>query len=79
MEIAWCPVMAVGHMGENLKLQRHQSINRCASSLRSCIVMQQKIRGFDPLIRHTLRRSFFIVSMYRAELAVFPASKNSVI
>ena len=28
--------------------------------------------------RHTLRRKFFIVSMYRAELTVFPASKNSV-
>jgi hypothetical protein len=29
-------------MGENLKLQRLQSINLCASSVRSCIVMQQQ-------------------------------------
>jgi hypothetical protein len=30
-------------MGENLKLHL-QSINRCASSVRSCIVMQQQNR-----------------------------------
>ena len=39
MEIAWHQVKAVGRMGENLKLQRLQSINRCAS-----IVMQQQNR-----------------------------------
>ena len=37
MEIAWRQVWAVGRMGENLKLQRLQSINRCASSVRSCV------------------------------------------
>ena len=42
MEIAWRQVRAVGRMGENLKLQRLQNINRCASSVRSCIVMQQQ-------------------------------------
>ena len=42
MEIAWRQVRAVGRMGENLKLQRPQSINHCASSVRSCIVMQQQ-------------------------------------
>jgi len=79
MEITWRQVRAVGRMGENLKLQRLQSINRCANSVRSCIVMQQKIGDVDRLTRHThLRRFFFIVSMYRAELTVFPASKNSV-
>ena len=41
MEIAWRQVRAIGRMGENLKLQRLQSINRCASSVRSCIVMQR--------------------------------------
>jgi hypothetical protein len=29
-------------MGENLKLQRLQRINRCVSSMQSCIVMQQQ-------------------------------------
>jgi len=42
MEIAWRQVRAVGRMGENLRLQRLQSINHCASSVRSCIVMQQQ-------------------------------------
>ena len=37
MEIAWRHIRAVGRMGENLKLQRLQNINRCAS-----IVMQQQ-------------------------------------
>jgi hypothetical protein len=78
MEIAWHQVMAAGRTGENLKLQRLQSINSCARSVWSCIVMQQKIGDVDRLTRHTLRRRFFIVSTYRAELAVFPASKNSV-
>jgi hypothetical protein len=32
--------IAVGRMGENLKLQRLQSFNCCAGSVRSCIVMQ---------------------------------------
>ena len=45
MEIAWRQVRAVRRMGENLKLQRLQSINRCASTLRSGIVMQQQNRG----------------------------------
>jgi len=36
MEIAWRQVRAVGRMGENLKLQRLLSINRCVSSVRSC-------------------------------------------
>ena len=40
MEIACCQVRAVGRMGENLRLQRLQSISCCASSVRSCIVMQ---------------------------------------
>jgi len=44
MEIAWHQVRAVGRMGENLKLQRLQSINRWVSSVRSCIVMQQQSR-----------------------------------
>jgi len=44
MEIAWRQVRAVGRMGENLKLQRLQSINRCMSSVRSCIVMQLQNR-----------------------------------
>ena len=70
MEIAWRQVRAVGRMGENLKLQRLQSINRCASS--------NKIGDADRLTRQTLRRRFFIVSTYQAELTVFPASKNSV-
>jgi len=78
IEIAWCQVIAVGRMGEDFKLQRLQSINRCASSVRSCIFMQQRNPRFDPLTRHTLRRSFFIVSVYRAELTVFPASKKSL-
>ena len=42
MEIALRQVRAVGRMGENLKLQRLKSINLCASSVRSCIVMQQQ-------------------------------------
>ena len=42
MEIAWRQVRAVGRMGENLKLQRLQSINCCASSVQSCIVTQQQ-------------------------------------
>jgi hypothetical protein len=42
MEIAWRQVTAVGRMGENLKLQHLQSISRCASSVQSCIVMQQQ-------------------------------------
>ena len=78
MEIAWRQVRAVGRMGENLKLRRLQSIDRCASSVRSCIVMQQQNGDVDRLTRHTLRHRFFIVSMYRAELTVFPTSKNSV-
>ena len=78
MEIAWRQVRAVGRMGENLKLQRLQSSNRRASSVRSYIVMQQQNRDVEPLTRHTLRRRFFILSLYRAELTVFPASKNSV-
>ena len=78
MEIAWRQVRAVGRMEENLKFQRLQSFNCCANSVRFCIVMQQQTRDVDPLTRHTLRRRFFIVSMYRAELTVFPASKNSV-
>ena len=44
----------------------------------SCIVMQQQIGDVDRLTRHTLRRRFLMVSMYRAELTVLPASKNSV-
>ena len=35
MEIAWRKVRAVGRMGENLKLQRLQSINRM------CVYRQQ--------------------------------------
>ena len=42
VEIAWRQVRAVGRMEENLELQRLQSINRCASSVRSCIVIQQQ-------------------------------------
>ena len=42
MEIAWRQIRAVGRMGENLKLQCLQSINRCASNVRSCTVMQQQ-------------------------------------
>ena len=42
MEIAWRQVRAVGWMGENLKLQHLQSINRCVSSVWSSIVMQQQ-------------------------------------
>ena len=42
MEIAWRQVSAVGRMGENLKLQRLQNINRWASSVLSCIVTQQQ-------------------------------------
>jgi len=42
MEIAWRQVRAVGWMGENLKLQRLQSFNRCASSVQSCIVTHQQ-------------------------------------
>jgi len=42
IEIALCPISAVGRMGGNLKLQRLQSINLFASSVRSCIVMQQQ-------------------------------------
>jgi len=42
MEMAWHQVKAVGRMGENLKLERLQSINRCASSVRSCIVKEQQ-------------------------------------
>ena len=42
MEIAWFQVRAVGRMGEYLKLQRLQCINRCASGVRSYIVMQQQ-------------------------------------
>jgi hypothetical protein len=53
MEIAWRQVSAVGRMGENLKLQRLQSINRCASGLAmSC---SNKISYADRLTRHTLR------------------------
>jgi len=48
MEIAWRLVRAVGRMGENLKLRRLQSINRCASSVRSCTVMQQQNRRYWP-------------------------------
>ena len=48
MEIAWRQVRAVGRMGENLKLQCLQSINRCASSVQSCIVMQQQNRRCWP-------------------------------
>ena len=42
MEIAWRQVRAVGLRGENLKLQRLQNISRRASSVWSCIVMQQQ-------------------------------------
>ena len=67
MEIAWHQVRAVRRMGENLKLQRLKSINRCASSLRSCIgavcglalSCSNKIGDVDRLTRHTLRRRFF--------------------
>ena len=44
MEIAWHQVRPVGRMGENLELQRLQSINHCASNVWSCIVMQQQNR-----------------------------------
>jgi len=78
MEIAWRQVRAVGRMGENLKLQhlRASIVARAVCGL--ALSRSNKIGDVDRLTRHTLRRKFFMVSMYRAELTVFPVSKNSV-
>ena len=78
MGIAWRQVRVVGRMEENLKLQRLQSILVARAVCGLALPCSNKIRDVDPLTRHTLRRRFLIVSMYRAELTVFPASINSV-
>ena len=78
MVIARRQVRVVGRLGENLKLQRLQSFNLAQAVCGLALSRSNKIRDVDLLPRHTLRRRFFIVSMYQAELTVFPASKNSV-
>ena len=65
-------------MGENLKLQRLQRTIVARAVCGLALSCSNIFRDVDPLTRHTLRRSIFIVSIYRAELTDFPASKNSV-
>jgi hypothetical protein len=81
IEIAWRHVRAVGRMGENLKLQRLQSINRYASSVRSCIVRRlrwsggqhagTRVHGFKP------GRSRWIFSVHEKILSM-PSFRGEV-
>jgi len=78
MQIAWRQVRAVGRIERtsNFSVSRTLIVARAGCGL--ALSCSNKIGDVDHLTRHTLRRRVFIVSMYRAELTVFPASKNSV-
>jgi hypothetical protein len=73
MEIAW---RQVRERTSNFSVSRASVVAQAVCGL--ALSCSNKIRDVDPLTQHTLRHRFFIVSMYRAELTVFPASKNSV-
>jgi hypothetical protein len=75
MEIAWRQVRAVGRMGENLKLQRLQSINNLKIFESKIHVFSSKIFILQPIFRLTWIRNF---PGYFVNMTVFHFTRNNV-